>query len=74
MSRRPILNHPEDIHCIAFHILVLASYALAFWVYLHPAQAKITGPWSMTAFIVASSFLLGWVVNGGKADAVPALC
>lgn len=61
MSRRPILNHPEDIHCIIFHMLVLASYGLAFWVYLHPAQASITGPWSLTAFILSASLLLGWI-------------
>ena len=61
MSRKPILNHPEDLHCVAFHMLVLASYALAFWIYLHPAMGHISGPWSMGAFIVASSFLLGWI-------------
>src|SRR3954463_9029257 len=61
MSRRPILNHPEDIHCIAFHVLVLAAYGLAFYIYLHPAQASITGPWSLAAFVLSAALLLGWI-------------
>jgi fatty acid desaturase len=61
MSRRPILNHPEDIHCIAFHMLVLAAYGLAFWIYLHPSRASIDGPWSLAAFVTASAILLGWI-------------
>lgn len=43
-----------------FHGLSLLSYGLAFWIYLHPRNAHITGPWSMAAFVAASTIMLGW--------------
>lgn len=46
---------------MTYHLLVLAGYAAAFWMYLHPARAGITGPWSLAAFVIAASILLGWV-------------
>jgi len=62
-KRRPILAHPDDLYCVAFHLLVLASYGLAFWIYLHPRQAHITGPWSLAAFVIAAALLIGWIAG-----------
>ncbi len=60
-GRRPILAHPKDIHCIVFHVLVVAAYGLAFWLYLHPERAGITSGVSKAAFIAASAIMLGWI-------------
>ena len=60
-SRWRILAHPQDGHCLAFHIACLTAYAFAFWLYQHPKLAGITGPWSRTAFVAASASMLGWI-------------
>jgi fatty acid desaturase len=60
-SRWRILSHPQDLHCVLFHVLCLAAYACAFWLYLHPKLAGITGSWSRIAFVAASAALLGWI-------------
>jgi fatty acid desaturase len=60
-SRWRILSHPQDLHCVLFHILCLAAYACAFWLYLHPKLAGINGPWSRVAFVAASASVLGWI-------------
>lgn len=56
-----ILSNPQDWHCIIFHFICLAAYVSAFWLYLHPKLAGITGPWSRTAFVLASALVLGWI-------------
>ena len=56
-----VLSHPQDGHCILFHTICLAAYACAFWLYLHPSSAHITGWWSRIAFVAASSVVLGWI-------------
>jgi beta-carotene hydroxylase len=56
-----LLSHPQNFHCVIFHAICLAAYACAFWLYLHPALAHITGPWSRIAFVVASAVVLGWI-------------
>ena len=61
MSRRRVLAHSEDIHCVVYHLMVLAAYAAAFWVYQNPVRCGITGPWSMGAFIAAATVLLAWI-------------
>ncbi len=61
--RRSILAHPEDIHCIIFHLLTLAAYGLAFWLYLNPKWSHIEGPWSRLAFVVGATFMLGWITG-----------
>lgn len=61
--RLRLLSHPEDIHCIVFHVLVLVSYAMAFWLYLHPETAGIDGPWSRLAFILACIIMIGWIAG-----------
>jgi beta-carotene hydroxylase len=60
-ARKPILAHPEDIHCVIYHLLVLAGYVIAFLIYHHPERAGIHGPWSLTAFVAAASMMLGWI-------------
>ena len=59
--RRAILAHPEDIHCVVFHLLTLAAYGCAFWLYLHPERAHIEGPWSRLAFVCGAAIMLGWI-------------
>ena len=61
VARRPLLARPEDLHCVLFHAFCLLAYALAFWLWLHPAAAGLDGPWQQAAFIVAAAFLLGWI-------------
>jgi len=59
-NRRGILSHPGDIHCIIFHLVTLFAYGCAFWLYLNPEKAHITGLWSRLAFISGASIMLGW--------------
>ncbi len=56
-----LLARPEEVHSIAFHLLVLAAYAVAFWIWLHPASAQLDGPAAKAAFVVSAALLLGWV-------------
>lgn len=55
-----LLAHPQDIHCLVYHLACLAAYGLAFWTYHHPAEAGITGPASRIAFVLAAAGMLGW--------------
>jgi fatty acid desaturase len=59
-NRRGILSHPGDIHCIIFHLVTHFAYGCAFWLYLNPEKAHITGLWSRLAFISGASIMLGW--------------
>jgi beta-carotene hydroxylase len=61
LSRWRILAHPQDWHCILFHVICLAAYACAFWLYQHPRLVGITGPWSRVAFVATSAVMLGWI-------------
>lgn len=61
LSRRRILAHPQDKHCVIFHVASLAAYACAFWLYQHPELAGISGRWSRMAFVAASALMLGWI-------------
>jgi beta-carotene hydroxylase len=56
-----ILAHPQDLHCVIFHLVCLVAYACAFWLYKHPKLAGITGPWSRIAFVAASAYMLGLI-------------
>lgn len=60
-KRRGILANSHDQHCVIFHLICLAAYAGAFWLYLHPGAAGISGPWSRAAFVMAAALLLGWI-------------
>ncbi|MBP7147529.1 MAG: fatty acid desaturase [Acidobacteria bacterium] len=46
---------------MAFHILALASYAVAFWIFLHPAVAGLDRAPEMLAFVAAAGLMLGWI-------------
>ncbi len=62
MSRRGrILTHPDDIHCVVFHLLVVLAYAVAFWLYLNPTLVGIDGSWELAAFMAAAALMLGWI-------------
>jgi fatty acid desaturase len=61
LGRRAILAHPQDVHCVIFHVACLAAFACAFWLYRHPEMAGITGRWSRIAFVAASALMLGWI-------------
>ncbi|HXN74621.1 MAG TPA: fatty acid desaturase [Candidatus Acidoferrales bacterium] len=56
-----IFSHPQDRHCVAFHVACLAAYCCAFWMYQHPKLVGVTGPWSRIAFVAASATMLGWI-------------
>lgn len=56
-----IVSHPQDWHCVIFHVICLTAYICSFWLYLHPGAAHITGPWSRLAFTAASAMVLGWI-------------
>lgn len=58
---RGVFAHPADAHCVAYHLLVVASYGVAWWLWQHPAAAGIEGPYSRAAFVVAAALLLGWI-------------
>jgi hypothetical protein len=60
-SRRRILAHPQDWHCVTFHFVCLAAYACAFWLYQHPKLVGVTGWWSRIAYVAASATMLGWI-------------
>ena len=59
--QRRILAHPQDVHCIVFHLVVLACYALAFWLWLTPERAHLDSLADRVAFCVGAGLLLGWI-------------
>jgi fatty acid desaturase len=63
LGPRRILSHPQDWHCVIFHVICLAAYVCAFWLYLHPKVAHITDLWPRIAFVAASAMLLGWIAG-----------
>ena len=56
-----LFNRKEDLHCVIYHLAVVACYVTAFWIYLHPERAQIDGPGEMTAFVLGAAWLLGWI-------------
>src|SRR5579871_3576609 len=61
LRRRGLLAHPQDLHCVVFHLACLLAYACAFLLYQHAKLAGITGPWSRIAFVAAAATMLGWI-------------
>ena len=59
--RKGLLANPHDIHCVVFHLGVLASYALAFWLWLHPQASGLDSTPDRVAFVLAAGLLLGWI-------------
>lgn len=60
-GRIRILAHPDDLHCVVFHLLALVGYAASFWIYLHPEVSGIENSLSRLAFVIAAGLMLGWV-------------
>lgn len=60
IRRRLGLAHPAEVHAVLFHVLVLAAYGLAFWLYLHPGAVGVESAWDRAAFVVGAGLLLGW--------------
>jgi fatty acid desaturase len=60
--RGRVLSHPEDLHCVVFHLVLMLGYALAFFLYTYHegTLAGIRGPWSRLAFVLGAAMLLGW--------------
>ncbi len=60
-SKLRILTHPDDLHCVAYHLGVLAAYAAAFWIYLNPEATGIDSLSERLAFVAAAALMLGWI-------------
>ncbi len=61
-SRRGrILTRPEDIHCVVFHLVSVAAYAAAFWIWCHPEIAGLDTWYAKATFVASAAFLLGWI-------------
>ena len=70
ISRRAgggLFSHPQDKHCAIYNLFVLAAYASAFWLWLHPEVAHLERWWDKLAFCLGAGYLLGWIsgVNVG---------
>ncbi len=60
-SPRRVLARPEDLHCVVYHALTVAAYALAFWLWLHPAASGLDTAGARTVFAATAIPLLGWI-------------
>jgi fatty acid desaturase len=56
-----VFAHPQDIHCVLYHLISLVAYGLSFWIYLNFERFGITTIWEKGAFIAASAIMLGWI-------------
>ena len=63
LHRGKVLSHPQDIHCIIFHLLTLVAFGCAFTLYLNPQWIHVDGPWSRLAFCAGASIMLGWIAG-----------
>jgi fatty acid desaturase len=57
-----VLAHPENLHCVVFHLVLMLAYALAFLLYGYDdgRLAGIAGGWSRLAFVLGAAIVLGW--------------
>ena len=58
---RGLFANPNDVHCVVFHLVVLLSYGLAFWLWMHPERAHLHSVWDRAAFGIGAGLLLGWI-------------
>lgn len=58
---RRIFRHPDDVHCVLYHLLVLACYGTAFWMWLHPNLCGLGGTAGKIVFVATCAPLLGWI-------------
>ena len=67
LFKQPLFKHAMDVHCALYNVFVLASYGVAFWLWLHPEVAHLDGTADRVAFVLGAGFLLGWIsgVNVG---------
>jgi fatty acid desaturase len=56
-----LFSHPQDLHCAIYHLIVVAAYAAAFWLWLHPEVSGVDGFWARAAFATGAAPLLGWI-------------
>lgn len=56
-----MLRRREDAHCVVFHLLCVAAYAAAFWLWLHPDVAGLHGLPERAVFVATAVPLLGWI-------------
>lgn len=54
------LAHPEDLHCVFFHLSVVTLYGLCFWMWMHPLAAGLGSTAERWAFGFGAALLLGW--------------
>ncbi len=62
-ARPRLLARPEDLHAVVFHLLVVAAYASAFWLWLHPEVAGLTSLPARIVFVLTAAPLLGWIAG-----------
>lgn len=60
-EKQTVFSHRQDIHCVVFHLLVLASYASSFTIYLNADYLGLSSPTDLLAFVLASALMLGWI-------------
>lgn len=60
-GRTALFSHPKDVHCAVFHLVVLACYATAFWLWLSPERAHLDSAADRVAFALGAGLLLGWI-------------
>lgn len=59
-ARQGLLAHPQDIHCVVFHLVTLAMYVAAFTLHLR-ADAIGLSTWpELLAFDLGAALMLGW--------------
>ncbi|MCB9885453.1 MAG: fatty acid desaturase [Planctomycetes bacterium] len=56
-----LLARPEDLHCVLYHLAVVAAYAVAFWLWLHPEVSGLDTLLEKLVFVGAAAPLLGWI-------------
>jgi fatty acid desaturase len=56
-----LLAHPQDLHCVVYHLATVLAYAVAFWLWLHPEVSGVHGFWRSLAFTAGAAPLLGWI-------------
>ena len=55
-----VLKRPEDIHCVAFQLILVVAYVSAFVLYLHPAFSGIDTSAERVAYCLGAGLMLGW--------------
>lgn len=59
-ERLRILAHPQDLHCVAFHVIVMGLYGLSFWIWTQRTALGIAPGAESIFFGLGAALLLGW--------------